>query len=362
MITGDPNKYSTTPNNSACKFFDGFIDNGDGTITDPRNNLIWMRCSDGSVWSGTSCKGSVKKMNWFYAMQAAKDSRFLGRNDWRLPTAKELRSVLGDNDHACDANSFDQYYAVSSMLANQLRDKNGKISSYWSSTSRKGVNIDPDEKKYGKGWWEDGVDKTPRVWQADFETAEISSYSRSVELGAHFVRSDHDSSSLIVSEYEKEYKTYDVASYVKKAVDAKAEEEKRKTEQDKQIAREKLEQERRGKAELTQYQSVLNNKNPQLMYLAAGKYARNGDLGKAQEIYEHLIDKYPNSAWAVKASDQLSASKRDDDANTARSKQIDRASGQCRERIANCNWSCTSLSTSSARDYCRGQCTSLCSP
>ena len=114
---GDPNKFSTTPGNPQCKFFDGFGDNGDGTVIDPRTQLVWKRCSEGQAWNGTACTGQPTKMSWFDAMQAAKDSRFLGKNDWRLPSKDELSSVVGEYEGGCKSNDYEKgQYAVSGAL------------------------------------------------------------------------------------------------------------------------------------------------------------------------------------------------------------------------------------------------------
>ncbi len=72
----------------------GFRDNGDGTVTDLRSNLMWMRCSPEQSWNGTSCSGKAKSFSWDTAMQAAKTFVFAGKKDWRLPTKKELSSIV----------------------------------------------------------------------------------------------------------------------------------------------------------------------------------------------------------------------------------------------------------------------------
>jgi hypothetical protein len=117
---GDPNKFSTTPGNPQCKFFDGFGDNGDGTVTDPRTKLVWKRCSEGQAWTGTACTAQPTKMSWYDAMQAAKDNRFLGKNDWRLPSKDELSAVMGEYEGRCTNNDPDKgQYAVSGTLGQE---------------------------------------------------------------------------------------------------------------------------------------------------------------------------------------------------------------------------------------------------
>jgi hypothetical protein len=62
-----------------------FHDNGDGTITDRATGLMWSKADSG------------KGMNWEAALawvQASNAEKYLGHNDWRLPHAKELQSIV----------------------------------------------------------------------------------------------------------------------------------------------------------------------------------------------------------------------------------------------------------------------------
>jgi hypothetical protein len=59
-----------------------FIDNGDGTVTDEATGLTWQK-SDGG-----------QGMNWKDALAYAESLQLGGRNDWRLPNAKELQSIV----------------------------------------------------------------------------------------------------------------------------------------------------------------------------------------------------------------------------------------------------------------------------
>jgi hypothetical protein len=77
-----------------CLVYDGFRDNGDGTLTDPRNGLIWQKCVVGRTWNGSACSGTAQVDNWYAAMNAAKENRFLGKSDWRLPTKAEMESIM----------------------------------------------------------------------------------------------------------------------------------------------------------------------------------------------------------------------------------------------------------------------------
>jgi hypothetical protein len=77
------------------------------------------------------------------------------------------------------------------------------------------------------------------------------------------------------------------------------------------------------------WQAELNNKNPQAMYLKAGQYARDGNLNKANQLYESIIKRFPDNPFAVKADDQLNASKR---AERMESERQARAANEANER------------------------------
>ncbi|WP_019571004.1 DUF1566 domain-containing protein [Thioalkalivibrio sp. ALE11] len=76
-----------------------YLDNGDGTVTDPETGLQWMRCSLGQEWDGQTCVGEGKdKMTWQDALDAAKEVNrrggYAGYRDWRVPTIEELNSLV----------------------------------------------------------------------------------------------------------------------------------------------------------------------------------------------------------------------------------------------------------------------------
>lgn len=62
-----------------------FKDNGDGTITDRATGLIWPKADSGAGLNWESALAWVQKKN---------AEKYLGHNDWRLPNAKELLSIV----------------------------------------------------------------------------------------------------------------------------------------------------------------------------------------------------------------------------------------------------------------------------
>lgn len=102
--------------------FGALVDNGDGTVTDPRTGLMWDRCAIGQATA--ACSGTPTLHAWRDALlaAAAKNAQnWHGHADWRLPNVKELATLLRTTPQrpAIDAAAF----------------PNTPASAHWSSTS-----------------------------------------------------------------------------------------------------------------------------------------------------------------------------------------------------------------------------------
>ncbi len=110
-----------------------FIDNKDGSVTDTKSGLTWMRCTLGQQWDGKTCTGDYLESTWQEALQATerlnKDGGFAGHQDWRMPNIKELNSIL---ELACYAPTIN--LEVFPGTSNWY---------YWSSTPSMGVTEKP---------------------------------------------------------------------------------------------------------------------------------------------------------------------------------------------------------------------------
>ncbi|MEI7899993.1 MAG: DUF1566 domain-containing protein [bacterium] len=87
-----------------------FVQNGDGTVTDPDTGLVWQQSQ------------SAFPTNWEGALQVAENLTLGGRSDWRLPNIKELQSL---NDEALAQPSVDTNVFSGTTAG----------SAYWSSTT-----------------------------------------------------------------------------------------------------------------------------------------------------------------------------------------------------------------------------------
>lgn len=71
-----------------------FTLHNDGTVTHNTTGLMWMRCSLGQSWDGSTCSGSPRAYTWANALSAAQSHEFAGYSDWRLPNKNELESIV----------------------------------------------------------------------------------------------------------------------------------------------------------------------------------------------------------------------------------------------------------------------------
>lgn len=76
-----------------------FTQHSNGTVTDTATKLMWMRCSVGLTWDGTTCQGEPSEHNWESALEVAKGTNFANYHDWRLPNIKELTSIVEEACH-----------------------------------------------------------------------------------------------------------------------------------------------------------------------------------------------------------------------------------------------------------------------
>jgi Protein of unknown function (DUF1566)/Divergent InlB B-repeat domain len=81
-----------TPKKSLANPIGDFRDNGDGTVTDARTGLMWMRAAVGQTWAGGTANGDASYHSFESALKFP--STFAGYDDWRLPTLSELELLV----------------------------------------------------------------------------------------------------------------------------------------------------------------------------------------------------------------------------------------------------------------------------
>jgi len=102
-----------------------FVDNGDGTVTDQATGLMWMQADGGQA------------LNWEEALAYAANLDAAGHEDWRLPDAKELQSIVDYTaapdalDPANEDAAIDPVFEISNIGTEEEPD----FPYFWTSTT-----------------------------------------------------------------------------------------------------------------------------------------------------------------------------------------------------------------------------------
>lgn len=116
-----------------------FVANADETVTDSATGLMWSKVDNGSALTWQDA------MTWVQTKNAAS---YLGHNDWRMPNAKELHSIV-NYSNAPDYNgkpAIDTTYFSCSSIINEAG--NSDFPYYWTSTTHLSAGGDAERAVY----------------------------------------------------------------------------------------------------------------------------------------------------------------------------------------------------------------------
>ena len=154
---------------------DRYRDHGDGTVTDVKTGLQWMRCSLGQTWRGGTCVGATDTFRWQSALDAAdalnRQGGYAGHRNWRLPTKAELQTLVycssgqpktfNDTGKPCEGR-----YKSPTIYESVF--PTGYSPVYWSSSVDA---FDPD-----------------LAWYVIFQHGSVTAYSKSIDYAVRLVR------------------------------------------------------------------------------------------------------------------------------------------------------------------------------
>ena len=114
-----------------------FVDNGNNTITDKSTGLMWTKFDSGNESFGSLVSNYTKSdgsLNWEEALDFTNKVSFAGYDDWRLPNAKELQSILDytRSPDATNSAAIDPIFETSSIINEDGEDD---YPAFWTSTT-----------------------------------------------------------------------------------------------------------------------------------------------------------------------------------------------------------------------------------
>lgn len=323
-------------------------------IFDKATGLVWQRCSLGQVWDGKTCSGGAEKFNFVETQKLANDG-------WRVPTVRELISLV----------------YCSNGPAQMSRDpkdggpliSNGCVKGH----SKPTINTIAFPGTPSKLFWSSStlpvVAGSERAWTVDFDDGYIFEYSfYNYEPAVRVVRTSQLSGSEAALEFPISMDD------IVRLEEAKRQEEQRIADLKRQ------EEERRTKAQRAAAERSLAALGPQALYLQAGKAQRNGSIEQggvnfyASELYELIVEKFPKSEFAVKATDQLNALDRTERQGQAARQAAERQAealrdadrnasnrAACFSEVNSCVAKCRSLGMNyDSTQYCVNNCQKTC--
>ncbi len=334
--------------NSSARFYTN--DNG-SLVWERKSKLVWKRCAEGQTWNGGECSGDPR-----YYKDPGEAYRAEG-GEWRVPSINELLSLVkcpgGRQPLFDEIGSYEFKKHARKDICGVKSDGEYRIDrtafpggdSFWSA-SRKMLD------DYGA---------TLYAWFINYKAGN-SDYQNDCQVGLEFGVSEMgvrlvsrekliDSKavlqfSMTTDEYQSKYLA------------------KKRAEEDLAEKARAQEERRRELAKSSAWKKLVSS-GAQSMYLQAGKAQRSGGSVNidgfdfyANKIYEAIIERYPNSEYATKASDQLSAMSRQDQFESNRRNEQYESSKQCRKRKWDCSMGCPS---GNAHFSCYQRCQSICS-
>lgn len=239
-----------------------FIHKDGAMVLDKATGMIWMRCSLGQSWDGKTCSGEADAFTFARALNAR--SQAGGFTDWKLPTIRELSSLIFCSNGRANFCSINDQRPAINVSVFPIANVNVK----WRSSSINELDS-----------------RGNSAWMINFANGSQDVATSNQIYLVRLVRAQRVADSDALLDFIP--------------LDAWLEREKQLLDTEHRRLSIKRENEERI------FSAVMNAEEPQSMYLAAGKYVRMGERFRAIDIYTKLIDRFPASPLAVKASDEL---------------------------------------------------------
>ncbi len=115
-----------------------YVDNGDGTISDLNTGLMWQKTPDLN-----------RKSTYAEAVAGADTFNLAGYNDWRLPTIKELYSLIDYNGSQMTRTPYIDTAYFDFVFGDESKGERAIDAQYWSSNKYLGTVFDDQTAIFG---------------------------------------------------------------------------------------------------------------------------------------------------------------------------------------------------------------------
>lgn len=154
-----------------------YVDNGDGTVTDRSTGLMWTQDDSG------------KRMNWVEALEYADKATIAGHDDWRLPNAKELQSLVDYEKKTFPAINTDFFNTSLTTF-----DSVDNSYYFWTSTTQGDFKWTADYVAFGPAWSKKNSSATEYFdWhgagaqRSDPKSGEPADYELASEMASDYI-------------------------------------------------------------------------------------------------------------------------------------------------------------------------------
>ena len=132
-----PRYYARFVRGSSDYGINGYQNNGDGTVIDNATGLVWTTVDSGDAQFAEMLADYTNgdcSLNWEEAPDFAENLTYAGYSDWRLPSAKELHTIVDYRraPDVTDSPAIDPIFA-STAITNEAGEEDYAF--YWTSTS-----------------------------------------------------------------------------------------------------------------------------------------------------------------------------------------------------------------------------------
>jgi len=133
-----------------------YKDNGDGTVTDVNTGLMWVKTPD-----------LRNKSTFAQAVAGAKTCRLAGYADWRLPTIKELYSLIDFRGYSAHTVAQSKPYIDTNFFAfawgDELKGQRLIDAQYWSASEYLGKTMQGNPTVFGVNFADGRIKGYPKV-------------------------------------------------------------------------------------------------------------------------------------------------------------------------------------------------------